>query len=103
MCKRFLSIKGQKRIAYPPKIACHLAKVYHFGVMPMKIPKLMPGIGRDKTERYSSLKRLFIVPLSERSAHLKWRLFSMAMLLIKYGGSFPVSDRSFDDIVNRSE
>ena len=72
---------------------------YHLGVMPMNISKLIPGIGRDKTDRYSSLKRLFIVPFSERSAHLNTNTFSSDMFDMKYGGSLPVSDISFDDMV----
>ena len=49
----------------------------------MNISKLMPGIGRDRTERYSSLKRLLIVPFSERSAQRSDSSFSSEMLLIK--------------------
>lgn len=60
-------------------------------------------MGRDNTERYSSLKRLFIVPFNDRSAHLNDKPFSKVTLLIKYGGSFPVSDMSFEDIVYLSE
>ena len=72
---------------------------YHLGVMPTNISKLMSGIGRDKTDRYSSLKRLFMVPFSERSAHLNDSTFSSEMFDMKYGGSLPVSDMSFDDMV----
>ena len=63
----------------------------------------MPGIGRERTDKYSSLKRLLIVPFSERSAHLNSNTFSREMFDIKYGGSLPVSEMSFDDIVYRSE
>ena len=44
--------------------------VYYFlffpnlGVMPMNISKLMPGMGRDNTERYSSSNRLLMLPLA---------------------------------------
>ena len=74
---------------------------YHFGVMPMNISKLIPGIGRARTERYSSLKRLLIVPLSDRSAHLNERLFSRERLFIKYGGRVPERVMSLLDIVYR--
>ena len=69
----------------------------------MNTSKLIPGIGRDNTERYSSLKRLFIEPFNDMSAHLNDKPFSSVMLLIKYEGSFPVRDISFEDIVYRSE
>ena len=75
----------------------------HFGVMPIKNSKFIPGIGRERTERYSSLKRLLTAPFSEISAQLNDSPFSRVILLIKYGGSFPVRDMSFDDIVKRSE
>ena len=76
---------------------------HHFGVIPKNTSKLIPGIGRDKTERYSSLKRLLIAPLMEKSAHLHETTFSKAILLMKYLGSLPVKVISLDDIVNRSE
>ena len=59
--------------------------------MPRKISKLMPGIGRERTDRYSSSKRLFIEPLRLKSAHDEENLFSKEMLFIKYSGSLPVS------------
>lgn len=90
----------QKR-SFAPLLLCY--KAHHLGVMPMNISKLMPGIGRDSTDRYSSLKRLLTVPLSERSAHLTESTFSSEMFDIKYGGSLPESDMSFDDMVYRSE
>ena len=71
----------------------------NFGVMPTKTSKLMPGIGRDNTERYSSLKRLFTVPFSEISAQRRLMTRSRDMFDIKYGGSLPVSEMSLDDIV----
>lgn len=77
--------------------------VYHLGVIPINISKLMPGIGRDNTDRYSSSNRLFIVPFSEMSAHLNDCTFSSVILLMKYGGNLPVRETSFDDIVYRSE
>ena len=58
----------------------------HLGVIPRKNSKFIPGIGRESTERYSSSKRLFTAPLSERSAHASEKRFSRVMLLIKYGG-----------------
>jgi hypothetical protein len=61
----------------------------------------MPGIGRERTDRYSSLKRLFIVPLTESVTLLSGILFSSEMLFIKYGGSVPESDMSLLDIVYR--
>ena len=75
----------------------------NFGVIPKNTSKLIPGIGRDNTERYSSLKRLLTAPLIEMSAHLYDMVFSNAILLIKYSGSLPVSVTSLDDIVNLSE
>ncbi len=42
-------------------------------------------------------------PLIEKSAHLQETVFSRETLLMKYCGSFPVSEISFDDIVYRSE
>jgi hypothetical protein len=74
---------------------------YHFGVIDRNISKLIPGIGRARTERYSSLKRLLIVPLSDRSAHLNERLFSRERLFIKYGGRVPERVMSLLDIVYR--
>ena len=71
--------------------------------MPMKISKFMPGIGRESTERYSSLNRLLTAPLSDRSAHLSDTVRSSDMLLIKYGGSLPVRLKSLELIVKRSE
>ena len=63
---------------------CWLGKGYlrQRGVMPTKNWKLMPGIGRPRTERYSSLKRLLIVPLRDHSAHEQDICFSSVMLLI---------------------
>ena len=50
--------------------------------MPTKNWKLIRGIGRARTERYSSLKRLLITPLSDQSAHEQWRDFSRETLLM---------------------
>ena len=69
----------------------------------MNISKLIPGIGRESTDKYSSLNRLFIVPFNDRSAQLSEKPFSRVMLLMKYSGSLPVSVMSFDDMVKRSE
>ena len=69
----------------------------------MNISKLIPGIGRESTDRYSSLNRLLIVPFNDISAQLNDNTFSSEILLMKYGGSLPVSDISFDDMVKRSE
>lgn len=57
--------------------------VYYFvfpnlGVMPMNISKLMPGMGRDNTERYSSSNRLLMLPFSDRSAHRKESCFPVS-------------------------
>ena len=75
----------------------------HLGVIPTNISKFIPGIGRDRTDRYSSSKRLFIEPLSEKSHQLNVKFFSSVMLLIKYSGSLPVRVISLLDIVKRSE
>jgi hypothetical protein len=80
---------------------CHLY-LPHLGVMPMKNSKLMPGMGRDSTDKYSSLKRLLMAAFNEMSAQAGEHLFSSVTLLMKYDGSLPVSDMSFDDIVKRS-
>ena len=80
-------------------VVVQYAHCRHLGVMAMNISKFMPGIGRESTERYSSLKRLLIAALMLRSAHLNENPLSRLMLLIKYGGSLPVSVLSFDDIV----
>ena len=83
--------------------AAPVCNFYHLGVMPIKNSKLMPGIGRESTERYSSFSRLFTAPLSDRSAHLSDTVRSRDMLLIKYGGSFPVRLMSLELMVKRSE
>ena len=82
---------------------CLITSNHQWGVRDRNISKLIPGMGRERTERYSSLKRLLIAPFTERSAHLKLNSFSRDMFDIKYGGSLPVSDISLDDIVYRSE
>ena len=84
-------------------VLCSAAEHYHLGVMPRNISKLMPGMGRDKTDRYSSLKRLLMTPLRDISAQRNEKPFSSDMLLMKYSGSLPVSDMSFEDIVYLSE
>ena len=76
---------------------------YHLGRIPTNISKLIPGIGCDKVEIYSSLKRLLTMPLREREAQEKLNCFSSSMLFIKYGGSLPVRDMSLLDMVYRSE
>ena len=58
-------------------------KSYQCGVIDRNISKLMPGIGLESTDRYSSLKRLFTAPLMEKSAHLKAKDFSSEILDIK--------------------
>ena len=63
--------------------------------------KLMPGIGLDSTDKYSSLNKLLIAPFSDKSAHLVVIPFSIVRLFIKYEGSFPVNEISLDDIVCR--
>ena len=67
--------------------------------MPTKNWKLMRGIGRARTERYSSLKRLLILNFIEISDQENCRSFSMVILLIKYSGSFPEREISLLDIV----
>ena len=94
-------VLGLQKLNLSQKLYSLLAP--HFGVIPINISKLIPGIGRESTERYSSLKRLLIVPFSDRSAHLNASTFSSEMFDIKYDGSLPVSVISFEDIVNRSE
>ena len=69
------------------------------GVMEMNISKLIPGIGRERTDRYSSLKRLLMVPLMESSAQRRDIVRSKEMLLMKYGGKVPESERSLEDMV----
>ena len=56
---------------------------YHLGVIPKNSWKLMPGIGRESTDIYSSLKRLFILNFMEISDHENFRSFSMVILLMK--------------------
>ena len=97
---RFLFYKGTKE---PMLRLCELSyfllsgsvkRLYclpHFGVMPKKISKFIPGIGRESTDRYSSLKRLFMEPFRERSAQRVENVFSNVILLMKYSGSVPVS------------
>ena len=70
--------------------------------MPMKNSKFIPGMGLDKTERYSSLNKLLIAPFNDNSAHLVVTPLSRVTLFMKYGGNFPVNEMSFDDIVYRS-
>ena len=70
--------------------------------MLMKNSKFIPGIGRESTERYSSLNRLLTAPFSESSAHFNEIPFSKVRLFMKYGGSLPVKETSFDDMVWRS-
>lgn len=55
----------------------------HLGVMPIKNSKLIPGIGRDNTERYSSSKRLLTVPFKDKSAQRSENPFSRVTLLMK--------------------
>ena len=63
----------------------------HLGVMPKKISKFIPGIGRESTDRYSSSKRLFMEPFKDMSAQRGENDFSNVMLLMKYSGNVPVS------------
>ena len=67
--------------------------------MPIKNSTFIPGMGRERTERYSSSKRLFTAHFNERSAHLNEKPFSKVTLFIKYVGSEPESERSLLDIV----
>ena len=43
----------------------------------------MPGIGRDKTDKYSSSNKLFMAPLKDNSAHLVETFRSNVRLFIK--------------------
>lgn len=72
---------------------------YHLGVMPRNSWKLMPGIGRESTDKYSSLKRLFMLNFNEISDQENCRSFSMVILLIKYSGSCPEREISLLDMV----
>ena len=54
----------------------------HLGLTLMKNSQFMRGMGRERTERYSSLKRLLIVALSERSARRNAKPFSSERLFI---------------------
>jgi len=56
----------------------------------MKISKLIPGIGRDKTERYSSSNRLLIDPLSDRSAQRNEKPFSNVNAMLFSTGVAPI-------------
>lgn len=62
---------------------------HHLGVIPTKISKLTPGIGRDSTDRYSSLKILFIEPFKDKSSHLNDVFFFYRNVTHKISGQFP--------------
>ena len=94
-------INFMRSIPYLSVFSFQFSLYLNFGVMPMNISKLIPGIGRESTERYSSLKRLFIVPLTDSVTFLSGILFSIERLFIKYGGSVPERDMSLLDIVYR--
>ena len=49
------------------------------------------------------MKRLLITPFADNSICFRGIDFSSEILLIKYGGSLPEREMSFDDIVYRSE
>ena len=68
----------------PQFLSSSVPQFLNFGVIPKNTSKLIPGIGRDKTERYSSLKRLLTAPLIENSALLHETVFSKEILLMKY-------------------
>ena len=51
--------------------------------MPMKNSKFIPGMGLDKTERYSSLNKLLIAPFSDNSIHLVVTPLSRVTLFMK--------------------
>lgn len=101
MCPIRLSCRGRFGSG-TASFLCIIYRLDHFGVIPIKNSQFILGIGRERTERYSSLKRLLIVPLTDTSAHLNEKLFSREMLLIKYGVRRPVSVMSLLDIVYRS-
>ena len=81
LMRKYLPFLTKKNMQHPLKKI--FSSLYHLGVMPTKNSKLMPGMGRESTERYSSSKRLFIVPFSDKSAQRKRKSFSSEMLLIK--------------------
>ena len=51
--------------------------------MPMKNSKFIPGMGLDKTERYSSLNKLLMTPFNDKSAHWVVTPLSRVRLLMK--------------------
>ena len=55
----------------------------NLGVMPMKKETLSRGMGRESTDSYSSLSRLWMQPLSENDAHLQSSPFSSERSLMK--------------------
>ena len=78
------SIPQSLSSSIPQFLNSSVPQFLNFGVIPKNTSKLIPGIGRDKTERYSSLKRLLTAPLIEKSAHLHETVFSKEILLMKY-------------------
>ena len=67
--------------------------------MPTKNSKFIPGIGRDSTVTYRSLKRFLTASESDRSAHLKHSPFDKVTSFMKYGGTEPEIAVSLLDIV----
>ena len=57
--------------------------------MPKNISKLIPGIGRARTERYFSLNRFLTAADTESPAHLKSNERFRVMSFMKYGGTEP--------------
>ena len=77
--KEGLALTVAARKKWPQATSYHLK----WGVMERNISKLIPGMGRESTERYSSLKRLLTAPLIDRSAHLNVNPFSREMFDMK--------------------
>ena len=77
--KEGLALTVAARKKWPHATSYHLK----WGVMERNISKLIPGMGRESTERYSSLKRLFTAPLIDISAHLNVNPFSRVMFDMK--------------------
>ena len=56
---------------------------YHLGVIPIKNSKLILGMGRESTDKYSSLNKLLMAPFNDKSAHLVVTPLSRVRLLMK--------------------
>ena len=56
---------------------------YKRGVKLTKNSKFIPGIGLERTERYSSLNKLLTAPFNDHSAHFVEKPLSRVILLMK--------------------